>query len=146
MPRWPLAILFQHTQFRRVRVEPAALLAGIRTGAGDATSGYDYEGEGTLVAGDLQLFGSVAPVPGAYSARSSLRRRCPLFDLVAEVVRIDVGAKARDLAVGHLQDAHALVRLGAPAGLVPVVHSRAARPSRTMTLRKDEATSPKLFR
>jgi hypothetical protein len=45
--------------------DTAALLVGARTGAGDATSGYGYEGEGKLIAGDLQLLGRVAPVPGA---------------------------------------------------------------------------------
>ena len=37
---------------------------------------------------------------------AALRR---LFDLESEVVRIEVGTEARDLAVGHLQDAHALI-------------------------------------
>jgi hypothetical protein len=49
----------------------AALLVGARTGAGDVTSGYVYEGEGNLIAGDLQLPGNGAPVTAAYSATLS---------------------------------------------------------------------------
>ena len=45
--------------------DTAALLVGTRTGTGDANSGYGYEGEGKLIAGDLQLLGGVAPIPGA---------------------------------------------------------------------------------
>ena len=37
---------------------------------------------------------------------AALRR---LFDLESELVRIEVSVEAGDLAVGHLQDAHALI-------------------------------------
>ena len=42
----------------------AALLVGSRAVADGTSSGYSYEGEGKLVAGDLQLLSEVAPVPG----------------------------------------------------------------------------------
>jgi hypothetical protein len=44
--------------------DTAALLVGTRAAADGANSGYSYEGEGRLVAGDLQLLSEVAPVPG----------------------------------------------------------------------------------
>jgi hypothetical protein len=45
--------------------DTAALLVGARAATDGADSGYSYEGEGKLVAGDLQLLSDVAPVPGA---------------------------------------------------------------------------------
>jgi hypothetical protein len=45
--------------------DTAALLVGTRAATDGAVSGYSYEGEGRLVAGDLQLLSDVAPVPGA---------------------------------------------------------------------------------
>jgi hypothetical protein len=45
--------------------DTAALLVGTRAAADDADGGYSYEGEGKLIAGDLQLLSEVAPVPGA---------------------------------------------------------------------------------
>ena len=44
--------------------DTAALLVGTRAAEDGANSGYSYEGEGRLVAGDLQLLSEVAPVPG----------------------------------------------------------------------------------
>ena len=43
--------------------DTAALLVGTRAATDGANSGYTYEGEGKLVAGDLQLLSQVAPVP-----------------------------------------------------------------------------------
>jgi hypothetical protein len=45
--------------------DTAALLVGTRAAADGADGGYSYEGEGKLIAGDLQLLSVVAPVPGA---------------------------------------------------------------------------------
>src|ERR687897_3265171 len=45
--------------------DTAALLVGTRAAADGADGGYGYEGEGKLIAGDLQLLSEVAPVPGA---------------------------------------------------------------------------------
>ncbi len=44
--------------------DTAALLVGTRAVADDEDGGYSYEGEGKLIAGDLQLLSEVAPVPG----------------------------------------------------------------------------------
>jgi hypothetical protein len=45
--------------------DTAALLVGTRAATDGANSGFSYEGEGRLVASDLQLLSDVAPVPGA---------------------------------------------------------------------------------
>ena len=45
--------------------DSAALLVGTRAVADDTNGGFSYEGEGRLIAGDLQLLSDVAPVPGA---------------------------------------------------------------------------------
>src|SRR5688572_6342912 len=42
-----------------------------------------------------------------------------LFDLESEGVWIEVGMEAGDLAVGHLQDAHALIQAGRTRGARP---------------------------
>jgi hypothetical protein len=43
--------------------DAAALLVGARTVADGDDGGFSYEGEGRLIAGDLQLLGEIAPVP-----------------------------------------------------------------------------------
>jgi hypothetical protein len=45
--------------------DTAALLVGTRAVADETNRGFSYEGEGKLIAGDLQLLSEVAPVPGA---------------------------------------------------------------------------------